>query len=139
MAARQMQNVSFASVGEFLDYLPAEQLQIVETLRELVHDSIPGVKEKLSYNVPFYRKNYSICFIWPGSVGWGGVTREGVRLGFNYGSLLKDEAAYLDKGTRKHVYWKDYYNLAEVEEHLLRSFLYEAAALDEELKMLKRK
>jgi hypothetical protein len=130
---RQMQNVQFRSLGELLDYLPENQLAIVERLRELVFECIPQVEEHLSFNVPFFRKNKLICFIWPGAVSWGNLkTWEGVEFGFNYGYLLADEAGYLDRGTRKQVFTKRFYSLKDLNEDILRDYLYEAAILDEE-------
>lgn len=134
-----MQDVDFASVGEFLDFLSTDELEIVEELRELVFECIPNVEEKLSFNVPFYRRNYSICFIWPGSITWDGSGHEGVRFGFNYGNLLNDESNYLDKGKRKQVYWKDFFSRKEIDTDLLRSYLYEAGLLDEQRAKLKNR
>ena len=37
----KMQHVKFGSVGEFLDYLPDNEREIVEVLRAIVLDSIP--------------------------------------------------------------------------------------------------
>jgi hypothetical protein len=68
---RKMQNVKFASVDEFIDFLPEDEKKIVVALRNIVLDQVNGVKEKLSFNVPFYHKHKAICFIWPASVLWG--------------------------------------------------------------------
>lgn len=128
---KKMQNVSFRSVGEMLDFLPENQLELVERLRELVFECIPGVEERLSFNVPFYRRHKGICFIWPGAVSWGSKTWEGVEFGFNYGNLLTDEANYLDKGTRQQVFSKRFLSPDEINEELLRAYLLEAMEIDE--------
>lgn len=128
---KKMQNVSFRSVGEMLDFLPENQLELVERLRELVFECIPGVEERLSFNVPFYRRHKGICFIWPGAVSWGSKTWEGVEFGFNYGSLLADEANYLEKGTRQQVFSKRFLSPDEINEELLRAYLLEAMEIDE--------
>lgn len=128
---KKMQNVSFRSVGEMLDFLPENQLELVERLRELVFECIPGVEERLSFNVPFYRRHKGICFIWPGAVSWGSKTWEGVEFGFNYGNLLTDEANYLDKGTRQQVFSKRFLSPDEINEELLRAYLLEAVEIDE--------
>ena len=52
---RKMQSVSFRNVGEMLAYLPEDELVMVEHLRELVLETIPGLTEKLSFNVPFFK------------------------------------------------------------------------------------
>src|SRR5688572_22518649 len=96
---QKMQNVSFSNVDEFLEFLPDDERKIVEVLRNLVFNCIPYCTEKLSYNVPFYRVNKNICFIWPASVQWGKTkSNNGVRLGFSNGYLMQDEIGYLDKG-----------------------------------------
>jgi len=123
----KMQNVSFRSVGEFLEYLPAEERVIVDVLRKLILDTLPGIEERLSFNVPFYRMKKDICFIWPASILWGKKkTYEGVRLGFSYGHLLQDEMGYLDKGNRKQVSWRDFVHTQEIDQDLIRTYLYEA-------------
>jgi hypothetical protein len=128
------QDVHFRNVDEFLEYLPKNELVVVEALRQLIMDCIPHCKEKLSYNVPFYRKHSGICFIWPSAVPWGKMKYKGVRLGFNKGYLLNDEMNYLEKGDRKQVYSRDFTSIAEIEQDkdMLKYFLFEAAALDEE-------
>ena len=132
---KKMQNVSFNSVQELLDFLQGEELLMTEKLRDLVFECIPGIKEKLSFNVPFYNKYRSICFIWPGSVSWGKVTNKGVRLGFSSGHLLEDDSNYLGKGNRKMIYWKDFHALKDIDENIVRAFLLDAAALDNEKAM----
>ena len=131
-SVKKMQSVSFRNVDEFLEYLPEDELKIVEALRYMIFDCIPEAVEKLSYNVPFYRKNSSICFIWPSSILWGKKqTWQGVRLGFSKGYLMRDEINYLDKGDRKQVYWHDFHSLDDIQVDLLRSYLFEALMVDE--------
>ncbi len=125
------QSVAFSTVDEFLDYLPHDSLQIVETLRALVLECIPDCKEKLAYNVPFYYRYSRICFIWPGAVGWGGTT-SGVQFGFCKGNLLSDKS-YLHGGNRKEVFIKTFQHRTEIDTPILRQLLYEAAVIDEEV------
>lgn len=127
-----MQNVNFKSLGEFFDYLPQHELEILEALRDLIFSCIPDATEKLSYNVPFYYRHSRICFLWPSSVSWGNVTQEGtVRLGFSKGYLMRDEINYLDKARRKQVYWKDFSDIQEIDFDILKVYLYEAGFIDE--------
>ncbi|RNC85322.1 MAG: DUF1801 domain-containing protein [Balneola sp.] len=125
----KFQNLNFSSLGDFLDYLPDNELEIVEELRALVYECIPDCKEKLSYNVPFFSRNRTICFIWPGSVPWGTI-KEGVILGFSRGNLLSDYAGYLEKGTRKSVYTKTFLHVDEIDPQLIRDYLFEALEID---------
>lgn len=133
----KMQNISFGSIGEFLDYLPDDERKIVNILRKIITDSIPNIQEKLSYNVPYFSKYYRICFIWPASVPWGATPINGVQLGFCYGNLLQDDSDYLEKGTRKQVYIKTFHSVQDIDEALIRSFLYDAMAIDEALQQEK--
>ena len=126
-----MQNISFHTVGELLRFLPEDQLEITERLRELVYECIPGIKEKLSFQVPFFKKRKGICYIWPGAVSWGKKTKEGVEFGFQYGNLLADEAGYLEHGKRKQVYSKRFFSVGDINEDILREYLFEAAEIDE--------
>ncbi|MFL5729219.1 MAG: DUF1801 domain-containing protein [Cytophagaceae bacterium] len=131
----RMQNVKFRSVDEFLDFLPEDELKMTLALRRLVFDCVPGVKEKLSFNVPFYTKNKGLFFIWPASVLWGkNKTYEGVRFGFQYGCLLADENNYLDKGDRKQVYWRDFMNPGQIDMDLLKAYIFEALLIDQSFK-----
>lgn len=134
-----MQNVQFRSVGELLDFLDPERLEMVELLRELVLETVPEVEERLSFNVPFYRKYGALCFIWPGSVSWGSTVWEGVEFGFNNGHLLADEDRYLDRGKRKQVFTKRFFSVQEVTMNIdrLRVLLMEAAEVNELLQMEK--
>lgn len=125
----QFQPVRFSSVSALLDYLPPNELKIVERLQSLVLACIPDAKEKLSYNVPYYFRHTRICFIWPGSVPWGNVPAGGVALGFCKGHLLADPS-YLEAGHRKEVFTKTFYSTRDIDATTLRQLLYEAAAID---------
>ncbi|MBL0103197.1 MAG: DUF1801 domain-containing protein [Bacteroidetes bacterium] len=129
-----MQNVSFKSFEEFLDFLPEDELKVTEFLRKIVFECIPDATEKLAYNVPYYKRHKNICFIWPASILWGKKkTYSGVRFGFVSGHLLPDEPGFLEKGDRKFVYWKDFGNLKEINVELLKAYIYEAVLVDQKL------
>lgn len=125
----QFQDFKFRSVDEMLDHIPDREQRIVERLRSIVFESIPDVREKLSYNVPFYFRHKRICFIWPGSVAWGKV-RQGVQFGFEHGNKLTDPDGWLERGDRKQVYTKTFNSLKEIDEDRLRMFLFEAVEVD---------
>ncbi len=139
-AKKKMQNVSFNNIEEFLAYLPEDELKIVELLRKIVFSCTPDCTEKLSYNVPFYKKHTNICFIWPSSVTWGNnMKQRGVRFGFSNGYQLQDEINYLDKGDRKQVYWRDFYDVKDIDTDLLKAYIFEAALIDEKNMKAKKK
>ena len=126
------QKIKFRNVDDFLENLPAEELQIVEVLREIVQECIPEVKEKLSYNVPFYTRFSRICYIWPASVPWGGV-EEGVCFGLVQGHLLSTvttEAKQISKQIFK--------NIKEIDVEQLKEQIYEAVVIDEDLAKQKK-
>lgn len=133
MAAKQkMQSVSFRNVEEMLDYLPDEEREMAELLRKIIFSCHPEITEKLSYNVPYYKLHKQLCFIWPAAILWGKKkTYEGVRFGFTSGHLLTNGNGYLDQGSRKFVCYKDFHTLKDIDAELLRSYIFEAIAIDE--------
>jgi hypothetical protein len=137
--SRQIQNVKFSSIDEFFDFIPENELKIVQFLRELIRDCIPDCTEKLSYNVPTFYRHSRICFLWPASITWGNVRTDAVRLGFANGNLMRDEINFLDKGDRKQVYWKDFSDIKEIDADLLKAYIFEAVGIDDEIKKRKNK
>jgi uncharacterized protein YdhG (YjbR/CyaY superfamily) len=135
---KKMQEVDFGSIEEFLEFLPQDELKIVELLRKIIFYCIPDIEEKISYNVPFYKRHSNICYIWPGSVQWGNVKHSGVQFGFNKGYLMQDEINWLDKGNRKQVYLKIFHSVKEIDVDLLKAYIYEAALVDEEFNRKKK-
>ena len=127
-----MQNVNFKSLEEFFEFIPANELKIVEALRSIVLESIPDCEEKLVFNVPFYKRHSNICYIWPPSVTWGSTAHKGVHLGFINGNLLQDEVGYLQRGKRKQVFWKSFFDVREIDVRILQTYLFEAALIDQE-------
>jgi hypothetical protein len=132
MTRSKMQNVNFKTVDEFLGFLPDDELEIVEVIRQIISDCIPDYEEKLSYNVLYFKQYSNICFLWPASVKWGkDTTYEGVRLGFINGYLIQDALNFLEKGSRKQVFWKDYHNINEINVDIIKMYLFEAILIDE--------
>lgn len=123
----------FATVGECLEYLPEGERVLTERLREFIISEAPELRERLSFNVPFYKGQRDVCFLWPASVLWGKrKTYEGVRFGFSYGVLLSDTTGYLQRGDRKQVLWRDLQDFTPADERVLRRLLAEAVRLDME-------
>ena len=134
-----MQRIKFDSVEDFLDYLPDYERRIVDQLRIILHDCIPECREKLAYNVPYYYRHSRICFIWPSSIPWGIVKLNGVQLGFCNGYLINDDAHYLERGNRKQVYVKTFMDIREIDVDLVKSYIYDAVKIDEQLKKNKKR
>ena len=126
-----MQDYKFNSYVEFFEYLTEEHQVMVSMLKELIQDTIPDTKEKLSWNVPFFYKRKNICYIWPGSVPWGKKTHPGVQLGFPKGYLMR-ENVLLEKGNRKQVRVATIHSIEEIENNLgaIVALLKEAKQLD---------
>ena len=135
----QFQPIKLKSVDDFLTFIPKDELKIVKALRELIFTCIPSCKEKLAYNVPYYYRYSRICFIWPSSIPWGKTKMNGVKLGFCQGNLLSDEINYLEKENRKQVYTKTFTSIGEIKIDLLKSYLIEAAEIDEKIHKKKKK
>lgn len=135
----KMQNVDFKSMDEFLSYLPDEEYQIVEVLRDIVYQSIPDVSEKLTFNVPFFKRVKTICFIWPAAVLWGSkATYEGVKMGFSYGSMLYDPEGKLTLENRKEVAYLHFHSTKEINRQQIESLLMESVSLDTAFGVLKK-
>ncbi len=123
----------FASVQECLDFLPAEERALTEQLREFIISEVPELRERLSFNVPFYKLHRDVCFLWPASVLWGKhKTYAGVRFGFSYGMLLSDPSSYLQRGDRKQVLWRDLEQFTKADERMLGQLLAQAVERDRE-------
>ena len=121
----------FSSVAAMLDFLPDDERALTEQLRELIISEAPDLKERLSFNVPFYKGRRDVCFIWPASVLWGRTkTYEGLRFGLSYGSLVPGCEPYLQRGYRKQVCWRDLQRLTSTDERMIRTVLRAGLAVD---------
>lgn len=123
------QSIKFRSINDFFDYLPEEELKIVETLRKIIHESLPDIKEKLAYNVPFYYRHQRICYIWPASVPWGGL-KSGVSLGFIHGYLLEG----IEKKEGKKIASIHYDSVSEINIEQVQDLLWQAYDVDSKRK-----
>lgn len=126
----KIQKVSFRNVEEFLDYIPENELIIVEQLRNLVYECIPNAKEKLSFNVPFFSRDKNICCIWPASIPWGNVPESTVVLGFTSGHLLDDPYKIMKAGSRKYVRTIEFDVTQDIDYEMVKFYLYEALEID---------
>ena len=117
----------------------------MKRLRSLILECLPKAEEKVSYSVPFYRRNRMICFIWPPSIFWGPnrtletQQAKGVALGFCQGNLMSNEDRVLLAEGRKQVYCMYFYSLKDINDSQLRALLFEAGLVDESFRKKKRK
>ena len=132
---QKMQDVSFRNIDEFLEFLTEDEIKTVNLLRKIIFDCVPNINEKLSYNVPFYKKNKGMFFIWPASILWGmKKSYSGVRFGFQQGYLLRDDLNILIKGNRKQVYYLDFLNSNDINIAVLKTYIFDAVLVDEQMR-----
>ena len=123
-------SIKINSLYQLYEVLPDEERIIVDVLRQIIKENLPSTcKEKISYNVPFFRGRKGICIIWPASIPRRGV-KSGVLLGFWYGNKLSDVDNYLTHGTNKQVFYKIYNSVDEIDEPAIVKLLKEAVRLD---------
>lgn len=124
------QNNKITSLVQLFDRLPEDERIIVDVLRQIIKENLPGYcKEKLAFNVPYFYGKRGICIIWPASIPRGGF-KQGVLLGFWQGNKLDDEDGYLTQGTNKKVFYKIYKDVEEIEEAAIVKLLKEAVRVD---------
>jgi hypothetical protein len=68
--------------------------------------------------------------VWPATIPRGGI-KEGVLLGFWYGSSLNDPDGYLKHGTNKQIFYKIFKQPEDIDEKGLIKMLKEAVRFDE--------
>lgn len=124
------------SLVQLYQLITEEERIITDVLRQIILDTLPGCKEKLSYNVPFFYNNRSICLVWPASVPRGGI-KKGVLLAFWYGYKLQDADNYLTKGTNKQIFYKIFYTADDIDEAPLVKILKAAGNFDQQHKKSK--
>ena len=134
---KQTPSTKIRSLLQLYELLPEHERIIVDVLREIIKDQLSANgKEKISYNVPFFYGNKSICLVWPSTVPRGGI-KKGVLLGFWYGNRLKDVDNYLTHGTNKQIFYKIYNTVDEINTKALTKILKEAVKLDNDWKKKK--
>jgi hypothetical protein len=122
--------IKIRSLLQLYDAIPEDQRLVVDVLRQVVAATLPAYcKEKISYNVPFFYGNKSICIIWPAAIPRGGI-KQGVLLGFSQGNKLVDADNYLTRGTNKQVFYKIFNDVEEINVKAIVKLLKGAAELD---------
>lgn len=117
-------------VESYINSLSGDEYKTANYLHQIIINTSPKIKAKLSYGVPYYKINYRLCFIWPSTAPYS-IIKEGVQLGFCKGSLLSNSQKILDMGTRKEVAIVNFTNHNQIDEQLISEILYEAIEVDE--------
>lgn len=124
----------FESMLEFWESLPENEATIVDVLRQIVSQNLPGsCTEKLTNNVPYFYGRKRICLIWPASIKGGGI-KKGVLFGFRKGKLLNDKNHYLDHGRNKRIFYKIFLSPEEINQKEIVLLLKEAVRVDRTFK-----
>lgn len=110
-------------VDTFIDGLPIEKKPLVEQLRQLIHDMVPGVQEKLSFKIPFYHYFGMYCYINP--------VKNGVDLGICNGKKIADGFEHLEVKGRALIATVRLYSLHDIENKQVAEIL-ATAAIDKE-------
>lgn len=124
------QGIEFKTVDEFLGHLPADELEIVLFLRQIILECMPDCKEKLVNNVPFYYRHSRICYIWPAIIPWEEVSK-GVAIGFCKGDSLLDETFATTKFT--------FNSIKEIDIAFVKQQIQEAILVDEKIVKARRR
>ena len=115
---------------QLFNSLPEEEKIIVDVLRQIILSAYPNyIKEKISYNVPFFYGKRGIAIIWPASVPRGGI-KSGVLLGFWYGNKIKDVDNYLIHGSNKQIFYKIFQVSEDIDDKPILKLLKEVVNLD---------
>lgn len=116
-------------VEDYLHSLEGEESKIANYLHQIILNTSPQIKTKLSYGVPYYRINYRLCFVWPASAPYS-ILKEGVQLGFCKGNLLSNVQGALEMGNRKEVAIINFTKQNQINEQLISEILFEAIEID---------
>jgi Domain of unknown function (DU1801) len=122
------------SLVQLYNILPESERIIVDVLRQIIAENItPNIKEKISYQVPYYYGNKGFCIVWPASVKGGGI-KQGVLFGIWQGYLIPDKNNYLDHGTNKRIFYKIFLQPEDIDEAEIKNVLQEALVVDASFK-----
>jgi hypothetical protein len=105
-----------ASVDEFVAALPPEKREIIDALREIVRDAVPGVVESIRWGMPVFTRKKLICYASPKS--------SYVRFGF-YARIELDDPDQRIAGSLAYVKLN---HTSEIERSLLHSWIQQVVA-----------
>jgi hypothetical protein len=117
------------AVDAFIDGLPPDKAVLVNRVRELLHELVPEIVEKLSFKIPFYHYHGMFCYINP--------TEKGIDLGFCRGKDLTEEFPQLQLKERAIIATVLIQSVRDFEKLQLRELITAAAIWNEEARRLK--
>lgn len=113
----------------FLEALTPPEQAICLRIRLLITENFPQLHETWAYGAPFYKGRRRICFLYPASLPYSGISR-GVNFGINRAYLLSNEQGLLQFGDRKEVAYIPVLAESDIREGLFLEILHEAVLLD---------
>ncbi|MBL7808466.1 MAG: DUF1801 domain-containing protein [Saprospiraceae bacterium] len=113
----------------FLDDLTPEERSICLYLKDLLQGNFPALSVTWAYGVPYFRGRKRICFFYPASLPYSGIT-EGVNLGLVKGYLLSNDQQLINMGQRKEVGYIQIRRPNQIPSETLLEILHEAILLD---------
>jgi hypothetical protein len=128
------QDLQFKSIAAFLEYLPAEEKEIVLFLRKIIMECMPDSKEKIAYNIPFYYRHSKICYIWPSSIPWEKVIT-GVGIGFCKSVSFLDKTFETTNFSSKTLFS----SIKDIDIVSLKAQIQEAILIDEQIVKVRRR
>ncbi|WP_187263098.1 DUF1801 domain-containing protein [Pontibacter beigongshangensis] len=105
-------------VTDYINQAPAEQKQLMETLRQLIHDSVAGVTEEFKWSRPVFRAGKDFTYL--------KTAKAYVTLGFFDFEKLNDEQNRLE-GTGKGMRHIKLKSTNDIDSELLREWFKTAA------------
>lgn len=113
----------FLTVDNFILSQDEHTRQLIFLLRDIVLSTSKEIKEKLSFNCPFYHYNGMLCYI--------SIEKKTVYIGFCRGVLLKEKYPILEIKNRKLIASISYKNMEEVDVNLIQNILKDSMQLNE--------
>ncbi len=122
---------------DFYEKVGDQESIMVDLLREIILETEPNFREKISYGVPYYFLNSRVCFIWPAAVKWG--PKKGVLLGFCKGAHLDDFDDLLNTEGRKEIGTITYLKPDEIQADKIKELIFQALLVDKEIESKHKK
>ncbi len=119
------------TVDKYIDQINPDFIPVFFKIRSILINTLPGIKEKISYGIPFYYYCGPLCYI--------NVRKNFIDLGFTKGYALIKRLNTLDMKNRKQVASMKFYREKEINENLIKEVLIEAASINEFQSLTKKR
>ncbi len=111
-------------VNQFILQLPNDIQNIAVTIRNIILNSSPELKEEFKWSMPNYSYNGLVCYIQP--------AKKHINLGFHRGNVLQEkDVNKLLQGTGKALRYIRLKKVEEVQPEAFTSLIQEAMKLNE--------